>query len=163
MKEQTSGHSDSHDRHDSHAGARRRALRALAAGAGLLIVRPLNAAPDQLATALRETFGGRPVRSGKVTIELPKLAESGNVVPITVSVDSPMTESDYVRSIHVFAEKNNLPRVFEAQLGPHNGRARVASRIRLVTSQKVVAAAWLSDDSIWSSAFEIEVTVSSCG
>lgn len=163
MKEQTSGHSDSHDRHDSHAGARRRALRALAAGAGLLIVRPLNAAPDQLATALRETFGGRPVRSGKVTIELPKLAESGNVVPITVSVDSPMTESDYVRSIHVFAEKNNLPRVFEAQLGPHNGRARVASRIRLVTSQKVVAAAWLSDDSIWASAFEIEVTVSSCG
>lgn len=163
MKEQTSGHSDSHDRHDSHAGARRRALRALAAGAGLLIVRPLNAAPDQLATALRETFGGRPVRSGKVTIELPKLAESGNVVPITVSVDSPMTESDYVRSIHVFAEKNNLPRVFEAQLGPHNGRARVASRIRLVTSQKVVAAAWLSDDSIWSSTFEIEVTVSSCG
>ena len=133
------------------------------AGAGLLIVRPLIAAPDQLQTALREIFGERPVRSGKVTIELPKLAESGNVVPITVNVDSPMTEREHVKSIHVFAEKNNLPRVFEAQLGPYNGRARVASRIRLVTSQKVLAAAWLSDDTIWSSAFEIEVTVSSCG
>jgi sulfur-oxidizing protein SoxY len=126
-------------------------------------VRPLNAAPDQLQAALREAFGQRAIRDGKVTIDLPKLAESGNVVPITVSVDSPMTERDHVKSIHVFAEKNHLAPVFEAQLGPHNGRARVASRIRLATSQKVVAAALLSDDTVWSSAFEIEVTVSSCG
>ena len=138
-------------------------LGALAAGAGLLIVRPLNAAPDQLQAALRETFGQRAIRDGKVTIDLPKLAESGNVVPITVSVESPMTERDHVRSIHVFAEKNHLAPVFEAQLGPYNGRARVASRIRLATSQKVVAAALLSDDTVWSAAFEIEVTVSSCG
>lgn len=113
--------------------------------------------------ALREAFGGRPIRSGKVSLELPKLAESGNVVPVTISVDSPMTERDYVKSIHLFAERNHLPRVFEAQLGPHNGRARVASRIRLVTSQRVTAAAVLSDDTVWSGTFDIEVTVSSCG
>lgn len=113
--------------------------------------------------ALREAFGERPIRSGKVTLELPKLAESGNVVPVSISVESPMTERDYVKSIHLFAEKNHLPRVFEAHLGPHNGRARVASRIRLVTSQRVTAVAVLSDDTVWSGNFDIEVTVSSCG
>jgi sulfur-oxidizing protein SoxY len=154
---------DSRDRHCRHNFPRRRALGALAAGVGLLVVRPAYPLPDPLEPVLRETFGERPIGRGKVKIELPKLAESGNVVPITISVDSPMSERDYVKSIHLFAEKNNLPRVFEAQLGPHNGRARVASRIRLVTSQRVVAAAVLSDDSVWSSAFEIEVTVSSCG
>lgn len=142
---------------------RRRALTALAAGACLLAVRPAAAEPEDLARALRETFGDRPVRSGKVALELPKLAESGNVVPVTISVESPMSERDHVKSIHLFAEKNHLPRVFEAQLGPHNGRARVASRIRLVTSQRVTAAALLSDDTVWTATFDIEVTVSSCG
>jgi sulfur-oxidizing protein SoxY len=138
-------------------------LKALAAGACLLVVRPAVAAPEDLAMALREAFGERPIRSGKVTLELPKLAESGNVVPVSISVESPMTERDYVKSIHLFAEKNHLPRVFEAHLGPHNGRARVASRIRLVTSQRVTAVAVLSDDTVWSGNFDIEVTVSSCG
>lgn len=142
---------------------RRRALKALAAGACLLAVRPAASAPEDLAKALRETFGDRPIHPGRVTLELPKLAESGNVVPLTVSVDSPMTERDHVKSIHLFAEKNHLPRVFEAHLGPHNGRARVASRIRLVTSQRVTAAALLSDDTVWTATFDIEVTVSSCG
>jgi sulfur-oxidizing protein SoxY len=153
----------SHDGHDRYGLSRRRALKALAAGACLIAVRPAPAATGDLAAVLRETFGSRPIRSGKVSLELPKLAESGNVVPVTIGVESPMTERDYVRSIHLFAEKNHLPRVFEAQLGPHNGRARVASRIRLVTSQRVTAAALLSDDSVWTGNFEVEVTVSSCG
>ncbi|HWQ39953.1 MAG TPA: thiosulfate oxidation carrier protein SoxY [Burkholderiales bacterium] len=149
--------------HDSHGFTRRRALGALAAGATVLLVRPLAATPEALQTALRETFGDRAILPGKVTLELPKLAESGNVVPVTISVDSPMTERDHVKSIHLFAERNHLPRIFEARLGPSNGRARVASRIRLVTSQRVVAAAVMSDESVWSAAFDIEVTVSSCG
>lgn len=149
--------------HARHGFTRRRALGALAVGASLVAVRPLAAAPEALQAALRETFGDRPILPGKVTLELPKLAESGNVVPVTISVDSPMSERDYVKSVHLFAEKNHLPRIFEAQLGPFNGRARVASRIRLVTSQRVVAAAVMSDESVWSAAFDIEVTVSSCG
>ncbi|MGH8631581.1 MAG: thiosulfate oxidation carrier protein SoxY [Burkholderiales bacterium] len=129
----------------------------------MLAVRPAAAAPEDLVLALRQTFGGRPIEPGKVSLELPKLAESGNVVPVTISVASPMTEHDYVKSIYLFAEKNPLPRILEVHLGPHNGRAQIASRVRLSTSQRVTAVAVLSDDSVWSAAREIEVTVSSCG
>jgi len=125
-------------------------------------VRPAAATPEDLVAALRETFGDRPIQHGKVKLELPRLAESGNVVPVTVSVDSPMTERDYVKSIHLFAEKNSLPRILEVNLGPQNGKAVVSSRIRLAITQQVLAVAVLSDDSLWSAAAEIEVTVSSC-
>jgi sulfur-oxidizing protein SoxY len=138
-------------------------LKVLGAAPCLLVVRPATATPDELIVALRETFGERPIRPGKVKLDLPRLAESGNVVPVTVSVDSPMTERDYVKSIHLFAEKNNLPRIFEVQLGPYNGKAVVSSRVRLAITQQVLAVAVLSDDTLWSAAAEIEVTVSSCG
>jgi len=145
------------------ARARRRVLGALAAGACLLIVKPARATPEELAAALREDFGARPITPGKVTLELPKLAENGAVVPVTVIVDSPMTERDYVKSIHLFAEKNPLPRILEVQLGPHNGKARVASRIRIADSQQITAVAVLSNDTLWSAAVQVEVTVSGCG
>ena len=113
--------------------------------------------------ALRETFGDRAITPGRVTLELPRLAENGNVVPVTVTVDSPMTEQDYVKSIHIFAEKNPLPRILEVQLGPHNGQARISSRIRIATSQQMRAIAVLSDDTVWSHAVDVEVTVAGCG
>ena len=141
---------------------RRRALGALLAGASLLIVRPATATPDELVVALRETFGDHAIQRGRVKLEVPRLAENGNVVPTVVSVESPMTEQDYVRSIHLFAEKNHLPRVLEVRLGPHNGRAVVTSRIRMATSQQVMAVAEMSDGTLWSAAADIEVTVSSC-
>lgn len=142
---------------------RRRALRALAAGACLLVVRPASATPAELAQALRETFGDRSIQRDRVKLELPRLAESGNVVPVTVSVDSPMTAADHVSEIHLFAEQNNLPRILSVALGPWNGKAVVASRIRLATSQQVLAVAVMNDGSLWSAAAEVEVTVSSCG
>jgi sulfur-oxidizing protein SoxY len=145
------------------ARGRRRALTALAAGALSIVVRPALATPEELAAALRETFGDRPILPGRVTLQLPTLAENGAVVPVTVVVDSPMTEQDYVKSIHLFAEKNPLPRILDVQLGPYNGKARVASRIRVADSQQITAVAVLSDDTLWSAAIQVEVTVGGCG
>ena len=154
---------DSYGSHDRHIASRRRALGALAAGACLIVVRPAVATPEDLGAALRATFGDRQIQRGKVTLEMPRLAESGNVVPVTVIVDSPMTEREYVKSVHLFAEKNNLPRILEVQLGPYNGKAVISSRVRLAITQQVLAVAVLSDDTLWSAVAEIEVTVSSCG
>lgn len=142
---------------------RRRALQALAAGACLLAVRPASSASAELDPVLREVFGGREIREGRVTLELPRLADSGNVVPVTVRVDSPMTPQDHVKSIHLFAGKNPQPRVLDAQLGPHNGVARVSSRIRIAQSQQILAVAVMSDDSAWSAAVDVVVTITGCG
>ena len=135
----------------------------LAAGATFLIARPALATPDELAAALRESFGDQPITRGRIRLEIPRLAENGNVVPVTVSVDSPMTRQDYVSSIHLFAEKNHLPRILDVHLGPYNGKAVLSSRVRLATSQQLTAVAVLSDGSLWSAAADIEVVTSECG
>ena len=126
-------------------------------------MRPVYATPESLAAALQETFGNRPRQPGRVKLEIPSIAENGSTVAVTVSVDSPMTEAEHVRGIYLFAEHNPLPRVLEVRLGPHNGRARVATRIRLATSQSVLAMAELSDTSLWFAAAEVEVSNIGCG
>jgi sulfur-oxidizing protein SoxY len=126
------------------------------------VVRPVAATPETLAAALRETFGDRPITPGRIKLEIPRLAENGNIVPVAIAVDSPMTEQDHVKSIHLFAERNPLPRILEVELGPHNGRARIATRIRLAVSQQVLAVATMSDGTLWSTAADVEVTVGGC-
>jgi sulfur-oxidizing protein SoxY len=142
---------------------RRRALQALAASACLLVVRPAVATREALVSALREQFGQSLIARERVELDLPLLAESGNVVPVTVSVDSPMTESDHVTAIHLFAEKNHLPQIVSVKLGPWNGKAVFKSRIRLAESQQVLAVAEMNDGSLFSDVADVEVTYSSCG
>src|SRR5712675_885089 len=102
------------------------------------------------------------VRLGKVKLDVPPLVENGNTVPMTVSVSNPMTPDDYVKSIHVFNEKNPQPNVGNFYLGPHAGRAQISTRIRLADSQKIVAIARLSDDSFWSTSVDVVVTLAAC-
>jgi sulfur-oxidizing protein SoxY len=128
----------------------------------IVTVRPVEATPAMLATAIRNVVGEAPVRTGKVKLDVPPLVENGNTVPMTVSVSNPMTPDDYVKSIHVFNEKNPQPNIGNFHLGPHAGRAQVSTRIRLADSQKVVAIARLSDDSFWSASVDIVVTLAAC-
>ncbi len=133
-----------------------------AAAAPIVTLRPLEATPAMLSAAIRNVVGEAPVRSGKVKIDIPPLVENGNTVPMTISVASPMTADDHVKSIHVFNEKNPQPNVGNFYIGPWAGRAQVSTRIRLADSQKVVAIARLSDDSFWSVSADVIVTLAAC-
>jgi sulfur-oxidizing protein SoxY len=128
----------------------------------LISVRPVEATPEMMATAIRTVTGGAAVQTGTVKLDIPPLVENGNSVPMTVSVTSPMTPSDYVKSIHVFNEKNPQPNLGNFYLGPRAGRAQVATRVRLADSQKIVAIAKLSDGSLWSVTAEVVVTLAAC-
>jgi sulfur-oxidizing protein SoxY len=125
-------------------------------------LRPAEATPAMMAAAIRDVAGAAVVRTGKVKLDVPPLVENGNTVPMTVSVTSPMTAEDHVRSIHVFVEKNPQPNVGNFVLGPRAGRAQVSTRIRLADSQKVVAIAKLSDGSFWSATVDVVVTLAAC-
>jgi sulfur-oxidizing protein SoxY len=136
-----------------------------AAGMGLvsiIAVEPARATPATMQEAIRKTVGSAPVNAGKVKLELPPLSENGNAVPLTVSVESPMTEADHVKAIHVFTEKNPQPEVVTFRLGPRAGRARVATRIRLADTQTVVTICELSDGSFWSDRADVVVTLAAC-
>jgi sulfur-oxidizing protein SoxY len=136
-----------------------------AAGLGLaavIKVEPAQATPAEMQEAIRKTIGAARVRPGKVKLELPPLIENGNAVPLTISVDSPMTAGEHVRAVHVFTEKNPQPYVVTFHLGPRAGRARVATRMRLADSQNVTAICELSDGSFWSDSVSIVVTLAAC-
>jgi len=146
----------------------RRQFFGLAGGAAMLgavpvlTLRPAGATPAMLAAAIRNVVGTAVVRTGKVKLDVPPLVENGNTVPMTVSVASPMTPDDHVKSIHIFNEKNPQPNIGNFHLGPSCGRAQVSTRIRLADSQKIVAIARLSDDSFWSASIDVVVTLAAC-
>ena len=138
--------------------------RTFLASAAAVTIAPFaaRATPEDLATAIREVTGDAPLREGRVTLDVPPLVENGNTVPLTVSVDSPMTDDDHVRAIHVFNEKNPQPHVFNARLSPGNGRAVVSTRIKLADAQKVVAIAETSKGEFWTAHAEVIVTIAAC-
>ena len=131
-------------------------------GAVLIKVEPATATPATMQRAIRQVVGEAPVRKGKVTIDVPALVENGNTVALAIEVDSPMTEQDHVKAIHVFNEKNPLPNVISARLSPRAGRARIATRFRLADTQTIVAIAELSDGSFWSASADVIVTLQAC-
>jgi sulfur-oxidizing protein SoxY len=125
-------------------------------------VRPVEATPETMASAIRMVTGGANVQAGKVKLDIPPLVENGNTVPMTVTVTSPMTSTDYVKSIHVFNEKNPQPNLGNFYLTPRAGRAQVSTRVRLADTQKITAIAKLSDGSFWSVSADVVVTLAAC-
>ena len=108
--------------------------------------------------------GGKSVQtSSKVKLKVPEIAENGAVVPVKVSVDSPMSESDYVKAIHVLATKNSNTRCIDVFLTPDNGKAIFATRIKLGETQEVVALVELSNGEFLTAAQSVKVTIGGCG
>ena len=137
----------------------------LAAGGGAaasLVLRPAAATPDALREAVAEFTGGVEPQRGRVSLVLPPLAESGNSVGIEIRVDSPMNAAEHVRRIGIFNEKNPISTTAIFHLSPRCGVARVATRIRLADTQRVLAVAALSDGSFWSAQADILVTLGAC-
>lgn len=137
----------------------------LAAGIGGLVVLSLPQrvlARPTLEEAIQAFTGGAEVLDGRVRLDLPPLVENGNAVGVTVAAESPMTAADHVRRIGVFNEKNPEANVVVFHLGPRSGRAQVSTRIRLATSQMVVAIAEMSDGSFWSRRASAIVTLAAC-
>jgi sulfur-oxidizing protein SoxY len=151
---------------DNQSQPTRRAVLMTAAGAGalgpFLLVRRAEATPETMKAAIHNVIGEAPVRKGKVTLEIPPLVENGNTIAMSVAVDSPMTEKDHVKAVHVFNEKNPQPNIISVHFGPRAGRAAFSTRIRLADSQNVVAIAEMSDGSLWSDTVEVIVTIAAC-
>ncbi len=142
--------------------SRRGVLGAVSGLAAVALVRPAGASTERLEAAIRAFAGEAPIRAGRVRLEVPPLVENGNAVPLSVAVDSPMTAEDRVRRIAVFNERNPQPHVVTALFGPRAGRAALSTRIRLSTSQRLVAVAEMGDGGFWSDSVEVVVTLAAC-
>lgn len=146
-------------------GVSRRAVVLGAAASGLAAVfLPMEAAATPTeAEMLLATFAPGAPKPGKITIKAPEIAENGNTVPIVLTVNSPMTETDYVKSILMVAENNPAPGVIRFALTPALGKAQIQFRMRLAQTQRVIAVAEMSDGSFWQDSRVIKVTIGGCG
>jgi sulfur-oxidizing protein SoxY len=124
----------------------------------LLTPLPARSTETEVAALIRQLVGEGTLREGRVKLDIPLLVENGNAVAMTVSVEGP----DRVRSLHVFAEQNPLPHVGNFYFGPRAGPPRVSTRIRLATSQTVIAIAKMADGSFWKDSVELIVTLAAC-
>ena len=154
-------------RHGDLGATRRDVLKmagAIAAGSTVvsLTVTPAAATPTEMQAALAKVIGDARLNFGKVKLEIPPLVENGNTVPCAVTVDSPMTPVDHVKTIHIFTEKNPQPNVISVRLGLRAGRARISTRMRLRDTQNVLAIAEMSDGSFWSDRVNVIITLGAC-
>ena len=144
--------------------SRRTLLRQLGAAGLLLALWPAVpwATPEAMQQAIRQRIGDRKPQPGGMTLTLPKIAETGNSVPLTVTVDSLMSAEDHVLRIHLFVPGNPEPVASTYHLGARAGKAQISTQIRLARTQTVLALAEMSDGSVRSDAASIVVTLGAC-
>jgi sulfur-oxidizing protein SoxY len=151
---------------ERHPGVSRRtamAGAAAAAFAALLAPNLAMATPETVEAELKKLFGDKKFADGKIKIDAPQIAENGLVVPITVEVDSPMTDASHVKALHVFADGNPLPGVASFKFTPAAGRAAASTRMRLAQTQNIVCVAEMSDGALHMAKVEVKVTIGGCG
>lgn len=140
----------------------------VAAGVALITTTTLlgsaaKAGLPEVEAAIKEIIGDRTIEEGRISLELPEIAENGNTVPLTIEVESPMTADDHVTAVHIFAEGNPLPDVAKMNFTPRSGEAVASTRIRLAKTQKIHAVAEMSDGSVFRATREVKVTIGGCG
>ena len=136
---------------------------ALAAVAASLFPDLASADEKAVMDSIMKKIGDKKPGLGRITLELPQIAENGATVPVAFEVDSPMTDKDYVKALHIFAEKNPLPDVVTIRFTPGNGRAKASTRMRLAKTQNVVAVAEMSDGTVYMAKNNVKVTIGGCG
>jgi len=144
---------------------RREALAFGVATGGMLLMAPSSAFANSgdAMTVMKEFTGGRKVGDGKLTLEMPEIAENGNTVPLTISVESPMTSDDYVKRVIIISEGNPRPEVATFNFTPRSGVAEASTRMRLAKTQNVIAIAEMSDGKLHMTKRQVKVTIGGCG
>lgn len=137
---------------------------AAAAGFAALLAPRMSFADEAAVTAeIKKLYGDKPLGSGKIKLDVPEIAENGLVVPINIDVESPMTEADYVKAVHVFADGNPLPGIVTYRFTPACGKASASTRMRLAQTQNIICVAEMSNGNLHMAKANVKVTIGGCG
>jgi sulfur-oxidizing protein SoxY len=126
-------------------------------------ISPARAAKNDSEELIKKFTGGKPATEGRVRLDLPEIAENGNTVPMTVSVESPMTEQSYVSDVLIVSDGNPRGGIATFHFSPASGMAEVNTRIRLAETQHVIAVARMNDGSFFTASRPVKVTIGGCG
>ena len=138
-------------------------LAVIAGLAAILAPRMSFATEKMVSDEIKKLYGDKTFESGKIKLDVPEIAENGLVVPVNVDVESPMTDADYVKSVHVFAEGNPLPGVVSYKFTPACGKASASTRMRLAETQNIICIAEMSNGKLHMAKANVKVTIGGCG
>lgn len=146
----------------------RRSMLTLSVGAAIGVVAvarsgPALASAEDVMARVTEFAGGKEPATGTLTLDAPEIAENGNTVPVSVSVESPMTDDDYIESVAIFADGNPMPDVVTFNFTPMSGQATATTRMRLAKTQNVIAVAKTNKGEVFMDKKEVKVTIGGCG
>jgi sulfur-oxidizing protein SoxY len=139
------------------------ALAAIASLAALLAPKMALADEPAVAAEIKKLYGDKKFDSSKIKLDVPEIAENGLVVPVNVEVESPMTEQDYVKAVHVFADGNPLPGVVSYHFTPACGKAAASTRVRLAQTENIICIAEMSNGNLYMAKANVKVTIGGCG
>lgn len=139
------------------------AFAGIAALAALIAPRLSWADEQSVAAEIKKLYGDKKLDAGKIKLDVPEIAENGLVVPINIEVESPMTDADYVKTVHVFADGNPLPGVITYTFTPACGKASASARMRLAQTQNIVCVAEMSNGNLHMAKANVKVTIGGCG
>lgn len=138
-------------------------LAAVAGFAAFLAPKMVMADEQMVAAEIKKLYGDKKLESGKIKLDVPEIAENGLVVPVNVEVESPMTDSDYVKAVHIYADGNPLPGVVSYKFTPDCGKASASTRMRLAQTQNIVCIAEMSNGNLYTAKSNVKVTIGGCG
>lgn len=144
----------------------RRQAFALGGGFVMLTLMPMAAdaeVTNDAAKWIEKFTGGKEAVKGKISLDLPEIAENGNTVPLSLTIESPMTAESYVKEVMILADGNPNAGVATLMFTPLSGKAEASIRIRLATTQNVVAVAKMSDGAVFTEQKTVKVTIGGCG
>ena len=123
----------------------------------------MRATPSEAEAEIAKFTGGKPAAQGRISIDLPEIAENGNAVPLSLAVESPMTPADHITDVLVVADGNPNPRVAAFRFSPLSGRAEASTRIRLAATENVIVVARTGNGEFYTARKEVKVTIGGCG
>jgi sulfur-oxidizing protein SoxY len=133
-------------------------------GFAALLAPKMSFADEQaVAAEIKKLYGDKKFESGKIKLDVPEIAENGLVVPVNVEVESPMTDADHVKSVHVFADGNPLPGIVSYKFTPACGKASASTRMRLAQTQNIICIAEMSNGNLHMAKANVKVTIGGCG
>jgi sulfur-oxidizing protein SoxY len=139
------------------------ALAAIASLAAFLAPKMAVADEPAVAAEIKKLYGDKKFDDSKIKLDVPEIAENGLVVPVNVEVESPMTEQDYVKAVHVFADGNPAPGVVSYRFTPACGKAAASTRVRLAQTENIICIAEMSNGSLHMTKANVKVTIGGCG
>ena len=146
---------------------RRKALGLAAGAAGFALVplsmRSAKASAEDTEKMMMDFTGGKAPESGKISLTAPEIAENGNTVPISMSVESAMGGDDLVDSVIILADGNPNPAVITFHFTEMSGRAEATTRMRLAKTQNVLAIARMKNGAVYMDKKQVKVTIGGCG